>query len=67
MVARNQRQIAKTQMVRRLDMLILGPAMILGATQIENPVLRVIVAAGGAGTILYNAANYQAQKRARRL
>ena len=57
---------AKTQDVRLLDVWVLGPAMILGARQIESPTLRVIVGAGGAATILYNLANYQAQRRRKR-
>lgn len=56
----------KTQKVRGLDVVVLGPAMILGATQIENPVLKIIVGVGGVTTILYNLANYQAVKRKRR-
>lgn len=58
--------VAKTQDVRLVDVWVLGPAMILGARQIENPTLKVIVGAGGAATILYNLANYQAQERRRR-
>jgi len=58
--------IAKTQDVRLVDVWVLGPAMILGARQIENPTLRVIVGGGGVATILYNLANYQAQQRRRK-
>ena len=44
-------------------MVILGPAMILGATQIENPTLRLIVGVSGVTTILYNLANYASVRR----
>jgi len=53
----------KTQAVRGLDVMVLGPAMILGATQIENPALKIIVGVGGVATILYNLGNYQAVRR----
>jgi hypothetical protein len=55
-----------TQQIRALDVVVLGPAMMLGATQIENPTLRVIVGVGGITTFLYNLGNYQAVQRRRR-
>lgn len=48
------------------DVVVLGPAMMLGATQIENPTLKVIVGVGGLTTFFYNLGNYQAVKRKRR-
>jgi hypothetical protein len=54
---------AKTQTVRGFDVVILGPAMILGATQIENPALKLIVGVSGVTTILYNLANYASVRR----
>ena len=65
-MADDHHSAGKTQKVRGLDVVVLGPAMILGATQIENPVLKIIVGVGGVTTILYNLANYQAVKRKRR-
>ena len=56
----------KTQDVRLLDVWVLGPAMILGATQIENRTLKALVGVGGGVTILYNLANYEAKKRQQR-
>lgn len=47
--------------------MVLGPAMMLGATQIENPLLKIIVGVGGATTVLYNLANYQSVKRRKKL
>jgi hypothetical protein len=41
--------------------------MVLGATQIENPTLKVIVGVSGVTTILYNLANYQAVRRRKKL
>jgi len=62
-VARNQQRSGKTQSIRGLDVMVLGPAMMLGATQIENPLLKIIVGVGGATTVLYNLANYQSVRR----
>ncbi len=53
----------KAQPVRAMDVLILGPAMLLSTAYIKNPVLRAIIAVGGVGTIAYNAANYAKVKR----
>lgn len=63
-VARNRNRT--TQEVRILDVVVLGPAMILGATQIENPTLRAIVGVGGITTLFYNLGNYQAVQRRRK-
>lgn len=55
----------KTQNVRLIDVFLLGPAMILAASQkgvISEPV-RLIVFVGGVATILYNWKNYQDAKR----
>jgi hypothetical protein len=62
-VAQSNGQVAKTQMVRRFDVVILGPAMIVAATRLRNPTLKLLIGGSGVGTILYNLANYRAQQR----
>lgn len=55
----------KAQPVRVFDVLILGPVMVLAAAQVKNPLYRAVLALGGVGTIVYNAANYAKIRRRR--
>jgi hypothetical protein len=55
-----------SQGVRMFDVFLLGPAMIIAGSQARNPAVRSVVMAAGAGTILYNGANYLAVQRRRR-
>jgi len=56
-------EVQKSQEVRLLDVLVLGPLMIGVALMSRPPaVLRVLLGAVGVGTILYNLRNYQLTK-----
>lgn len=53
-------EVQKSQEVRLLDVLVLGPFMIgMALTSRPSPLLRVLLGAVGVGTILYNLRNYQ--------
>jgi hypothetical protein len=53
-------EVQKSQEVRLLDVLVLGPLMIgVALMSRPAPVLRVLLGAVGVGTILYNLHNYQ--------
>ena len=53
------RPASKSQRVRVLDVLVLGPFMVWAASQWELPRwARTGLAIGGVATILYNAENY---------
>lgn len=53
-------EVQKSQEVRLLDILVLGPFMIaMALTSRPPPILRVLLGAVGVGTILYNLRNYQ--------
>lgn len=65
-VGQSYHQSEAIQKVRAFDVVILGPAMILGARQIENPTLRTIVGVGGWTTIAFNLANYLSARRQKR-
>lgn len=58
----------KGQQNRLLDVFVFGPIMILGAAMIPDryPGLRTALAAIGAGTMIYNGANFRAYERLRR-
>lgn len=53
-------EVQKSQKMRLVDVLVLGPFMI-GMAMISRPapVLRVLLGAAGVATILYNLRNYQ--------
>lgn len=48
----------KTQMIRLLDVFVFGPLMIAGAVGQRSKYFRTALMLIGAGTILYNGANY---------
>lgn len=53
-------EVQKSQEMRLFDVLVLGPLMIgIALTSRPSPLLRVVLGAVGAGTILYNLHNYQ--------
>lgn len=53
-------EVQKSQGMRLLDVLVLGPFMIgMALTSRPSPLLRVLLGAAGAGTILYNLRNYR--------
>jgi hypothetical protein len=58
----------KSQTIRLLDVLVIGPAMVSGGAALakETPARRTLGAlllAAGAGTIIYNGHNWRAHKR----
>ena len=57
--------IAKTQLVRVLDVLLIGPVMMRAAYELRNssPLLAVVLGASGVATIVYNWANAAEQSR----
>jgi hypothetical protein len=59
-------EVQKSQEMRMLDVLVLGPFMIgVAMMSRPSPVLRVLLGAVGVGTILYNLRNYQLTNSAR--
>jgi len=56
-------EVQKSQEVRLLDVLVLGPLMIgVALMSRPSPLVRVLLGAVGVGTILYNLRNYQLTK-----
>jgi len=57
----------KAQPVRVLDVVVIGPAMILGGAKVGGP-LGAVLLLTGVGTIAHNARNFQtvARRRSRR-
>jgi len=55
----------KAQGVRLFDVFILGPAMIWAGVELQRrrPGLGGFIAIAGAGTIVYNARNYERRQR----
>jgi len=53
-------EIQKSQILRVVDFLLLGPGMIFIATNAKNihPSLKILLALAGVGTIVYNGRNY---------
>ena len=59
--------LSKGQFIRFLDVVLIGPLMMYGGYKARmNPVLRGSLIAFGAGTVLYNGANFLAIDRERR-
>lgn len=53
-------EVQKSQEMRLVDVLLLGPFMIgMAMVSRPSPLLRVLLGAAGAGTILYNLYHYQ--------
>lgn len=53
-------EVQKSQEMRLMDVLVLGPFMIgMAMMSRPSPLLRVLLGAVGVGTILYNLRNYQ--------
>jgi hypothetical protein len=54
-------EVVKTQGIRVLDVLVIGPLMVWGGAQLrrEYPVLGPVLAAFGVATVVYNARNYR--------
>ena len=60
--------VGKTQSIRLLDVLVIGPAMIFAATRRRPPLwLSTAMVVMGAGTIIYNGLNYLAVEKQRRV
>lgn len=60
----NDDQIQKTQFVRIVfDVALLGPFMIWASSQIKPKIAGDVMMLSGLFTILYNAANYVAQRK----
>ncbi len=57
--------MAKAQIVRVMDVLFLGPIMIIASAVVKDPYMRATLAIGGVGTMAYNAANYAKVERRR--
>lgn len=56
--------VQKSQSVRLLDVLVLGPAMVYTAMDVKPPkLLRAFMMAVGIGTVLYNLGNYLEQEK----
>ena len=56
----------KAQDVRVMDVIFLGPMMIIASTMVKDPYMKVTLAVGGLGTVVYNAVNHariEARKR----
>ena len=60
----NCKEVEKSQLVRVIDVLFIGPVIIYAATQIKNNWLKIILLIIGIGTIIYNAKNYIETKKA---
>lgn len=53
-------EVQKSQEMRLVDVLVLGPFMIgMALISRPSPILRVLMGAAGVGTILYNLHHYQ--------
>lgn len=58
-------EVQKSQEVRLLDVLVLGPFMIgMALASRPSPLFRVLLGAVGVGTIIYNLQNYQLTREA---
>ena len=59
-------RLQKTQVVRALDMVFIGPLMIIGGYDLRQrrPILGELLSYLGAGTIIYNATNFWRVERA---
>lgn len=55
--------MGKSQAVRLLDVLALGPFLIYAGTRIREPLTAALLIAAGGATIGYNWANYEAVRR----
>jgi hypothetical protein len=57
--------VRKTQAIRMVDVLVIGPAMIAAAWQLRSssPALAMLLGVSGVGTVLYNWANHLEQER----
>jgi len=51
-------QVEKTQLIRKVDVGLIGPAMMIAAANKHlHPVLRIILGVSGFATVLYNGNN----------
>ena len=57
--------VGKTQLIRVLDVLLIGPVMMRAAYELRasSPLLASVLGASGAATVVYNWANYVRQER----
>jgi len=63
----NDPEVSKSQRMRLLDVLVLGPFMVGYASKKKHPKwARLFMAGFGIGTIVYNFLNYEATERLRR-
>ena len=54
-------QVEKTQVIRIIDVVVIGPVMIAAATNKHlHPALRISLAVFGVATMVYNGYNYHA-------
>lgn len=56
--------VRKTQAIRMLDVILIGPAMVAAAWELRtsSPALSFILGVSGVGTVLYNFRNYLEQE-----
>ena len=55
----------KAQIVRVMDVIFLGPMMIIASVMVKDPYVKTTLAIGGVGTMAYNSANYATIERKR--
>ena len=48
----------EAQLIRILDVLVIGPAMLYAASEVKNPILGAVLAISGAATAYYNGRNW---------
>ena len=46
------------QVIRIFDVLLIGPAMLYASAEVRSPLLKIVLAASGAGTMYYNYRNW---------
>lgn len=51
------------QLIRILDVLVIGPAMLYAASEVKNPLLGAVLAISGAATTYYNGRNWLLVKK----
>ena len=62
----DDRSESAAQIIRALDVLVIGPAMLYVASEVKNPILGAVLCLSGAGSIYYNARNWLLVENARR-
>ncbi len=62
------KEVQKSQTIRVLDVLLIGPLMVMGGNALrkQHPELGTLLAVFGITTVAYNAANFHATRQANR-